>query len=197
MPLTPDPYHDGEKKRHTLFFHLRLYQAAHKPVREDKGTPYPCKQQDLDGCLKHRHDNSKARYITPDKACDELCRWLNYWKDPDKSSSAALQRLKDGLKLDPWGPDLVIKAFKDLDLAFFKGTLLGNVRVKWICRTEWQEICSGKRESSKHAVAYTEMDGHAQCYIALNASAHLLDPTTPKPYREMWRTMLHEMCVSR
>lgn len=195
---TPPPVHDNEKKRNSVFFRMSLYNAARKPVRENQGTPYPCTQRDLDGYLKHERDNSKARYITPAEATNQLCDWLNHFKDPDASSLAALRRLRDGVQLNPWGPDLVIKAFKDLDLAFFRGTLLHNVRVKWMCRTEWTENLKSIIGSSKHFFGITLEDAHAQCCIVLNAQNILLNPhLTPNPFRQMWRTMLHEMCVSR
>ena len=198
MLWTPPPLHDGEKKRNTLSHRMSLYEAARKPVRKNEGTPYPCEQRDLDGYLKHERDNSKARYITAIQATNELCDWLDHYKEPDASSLAALERLRDGIRLDPWGPDLVIKAFKDLDLAFFKGTLLGNVRVKWMCRTEWLKTIDPRCDSPMEVVGYTQPGPHAQCAIALNAHHHLLNAhRTPNPFREMWRTLLHEMCVSR
>lgn len=191
---THPPVHAAEKKRNSLFFRMRLYRAAHKDVRADEGTPYPCTQRDLDSYHKLERDNSKARYIKPARAANELCDWLNHFKDPDASSMAALERLRSGIELEPWGPDLVIKAFKDLDLAFFKGTLQGNVRVKWKCRKDWEKGYAPLRD---HCLGMTIPDAHAQCRIALNAHSILLNPhVTPNPFREMWRTLLHEMCVS-
>lgn len=190
---TLPPIHAGEKHVGSKYSRWRLYEEARKPFREDRGTPYPCTQRDLDGYLKHERDNSKTRYVTAVVATNELCNWLNHFKEPDASSLAALERLKNGIQLKPWGPDLVVKAFKDLDLAFFKGTLLGNVRVKWMCCTEWNQ-CVGPPP----CFGITRQDGHAQCRIILNAQAILLHPQmSPIPFREMWRTMLHEMCVSR
>jgi hypothetical protein len=186
------PLHSGERHQVSSASRRHLYENARKPVREDQGTPYPCAQQDLDGYVQHHHSNRDARYVTPIAATNELCDWLNHFNEPDAASMAALERLKTGIKMRPWQPDLVIKAFKDLDLAFFKGTLTGNVRVKWMCRQEWLRF----RGPEADYLGVTQKEAHAQCRIVLNAETVLLHPgSAPIPFREMWRTMLHEMCV--
>lgn len=171
----------------------QLYEMTRDHVRVDRGTPYPCTQKDLDGYAKHyRHNN--AQYVTTVKATNDLCNWLNHFHEPDASSMAALERLKNGLQLRPWGPDLVIKAFKDLDIAFFKGTLLGNVRVRWKGRQE----CNKLMGITDLFLGVTIPEGHAQCRIILNAYTILVDSREGViPFRQMWRTILHEMCVSR
>ena len=35
----------------------------------------------------------------------------------------AIERLRECLTIEDWGPDLIIKAFRDLDTVFFKGRL--------------------------------------------------------------------------
>jgi hypothetical protein len=190
---TLPPQLASEKQNISFQTRRLLYEEARKPVRADQGTPYPCTQQDLDGYIRHPHPNRDSQYISTVAATNELCAWLNHFHEPDASAMAALDRLKKGIQLKPWKPDLVIKAFKDLDLAFFNGTLTGNVRVKWMCCQEWWRFIG-----RKSYLGATAKEGHAQCRIVLNAEAILLNPiSAPIPFREMWRTMLHEMCVSR
>lgn len=182
---THAPVHAAEKDTMSPHDRYLLFMKALDGVREDKGTPYPCTQKDLDGYVKHYRHNSDARYLTAAEATNELCNWLNHFNEPDASSMAALERLRKGIQLKPWGPDLVIKAFKDLDIAFFKGTLLGNVRVGW-------------EDMGYYLLGLTSPVRHAQCRIILNPRSILLSPLNGQiPFREMWRTMLHEMCVSR
>ena len=35
----------------------------------------------------------------------------------------AIERLRECLTIEDWGPDLIIKAFRDLDTVFFNGRL--------------------------------------------------------------------------
>lgn len=193
MRRSPSPIHDAEKAEQTLSFHQHLYELARRRPLEKYGTHYPCRQRDLDKIWKHRHDNSQAQYITPAEASAELCDWLDDRKEPD-----ALERLQAGIGLDPWGPDLIVKAFKDLDRAFFKGTLMGNVRVIWKCREDWDEFSHRwGRTAEDDAFGITSMYRHAQCTIVLNARRLLHNWEVQNVFRQMWRTLLHEMCVSR
>lgn len=161
------------------------HMATRRRVYVNRGTPYPCTQADLDSCARLVSPNN-AQYITPNLATNELVRWLDH--DPDAVAAAALHRLRKGLKIIPWNPDIAIKAFRDLDAAFFKGTLIGNTELLWMGKTSWllklgPMPCWG---------ATTKL-GHAQCRIMLHAYSIMLEP---KPYQQMWRTLLHEMVVS-
>lgn len=167
----------------------RYYFDALKPVRVNAGTPYPCRQEDLDSYLKLGYPDKNYVYITPNSATNDLTRWLS--QDFDASTAAALKRLQDGFKLQPWGPDLAIKAFEDLDLTFFNGKLSGHVQVGWVKRSKYRRHFGGS------SWGVTEKGAHAQCKIFLNAYKIFVDDyATPIPFREMWRTLIHEMVVS-
>ena len=183
------PIHDGERYHLSSAQRRFLYNTTRHEVRTDRGTPYPCSQDDLDGYVKFRHSNEQAQYITPNSATNELTRWLS--EDPDPDADAALHRLRAGLKLMPWAPDIVIKAFRDLDIAFFKGTLSGNVTVRWEGKFKWV-----RKYGFEPAYGLTDKQGHAQCHIALCAYAIFIDEKSYIPYRQMWETLLHEMVVS-
>lgn len=178
---------------------VSLYEAVRNPVRIGQGTPYFCTQQDIDSAT-HYGANSRVQYKTPNEASNQLWNWLDLSKDPDELTMAALERLWHCTRLSSgtWGPDLVIKAFKDLDRAFFNCTLLGNVRVMWLTRTEWSLTLSRHGESTIDILALTVVSGYAQCDIFLNAQDLLLDEdVTPNPFISVFQTLLHEMCVSR
>ncbi|KAL8658439.1 MAG: hypothetical protein Q9226_001007 [Calogaya cf. arnoldii] len=42
-----------------------------------------------------------------------------------------MRRLANGMRLQEWGPDLVIKAFDDLDIVFFRGVLDTRTQIEW------------------------------------------------------------------
>lgn len=172
---------------------LRLLEECRNPIRADKGTAYPCSQRDLDGCANFYRSNRNADYVSPNTGTNKLVQWLDINQRPDSESVAALKRLREGLKIQQWGPDLLIKAFKDLDQAFFMGTLTGNVLVRWKnlrgISNLWGLSSRGK------AYGYTSKWGHGQARITIDPTSHFKGASDP--YREMWRTLLHEMCVSQ
>ncbi|MCJ1268478.1 hypothetical protein MMC22_008366 [Lobaria immixta] len=172
---------------------LRLLHDCQTPIRADKGTAYPCSQRDLDGYVKFYRTNKDIAYVSPNSGTNKLIIWLDINQKPDPESTAALERLGKGLKIRPWGPDLVIKAFKDLDTAFFMGTLTGNVLVRW---KKVRDISNLWGFGSSHGVlwGYTSKMGHGQAQITINSTPHF--KVASDPYREMWRTLLHEMCYA-
>lgn len=172
---------------------LRLLHECQHPIRADKGTAYPCSQRDLDGYVRFYRSNDRMVYVSPNSGTNKLVLSLDIHKNPDPESAAALERLGEGLKIKPWGPDLVIKAFKDLDQAFFMGTLTGNVLVRWK-NVRGMNNLWGFGSSNGTTWGYTSKMGHGQAQITLNSTPHFT--SAPDPYREMWRTLLHEMCVS-
>lgn len=182
------PIHPGEKYHLSKAERRYLYESTRHGAHVDRGTPYPCNQDDLDSYVKFRRSNKHAQYITPNSATNELTRWLS--ENPDPDADAALDRLKAGLKLMPWEPDIALKAFRDLDTAFFKSTLFGNVLVRWKGRFNWI-----REFGPSPTWGLTKKKGHGQCRIVLCAH-EILGTTSFLPYRQMWHTLLHEMVVS-
>ena len=168
---------------------LRHLRNCREPIRADSGTPYPCSQRDLDGYVRFHGSNRNAVYVSATTATNNLTRLLDIHQEPDASASAALGRIAEGLRNSRWGPDIVFKAFKDLDLAFFGGILIGNVLLKWKSYEGLRVLLPGSTDWG-----WTPKTGHGQCAINLNAS--VIFKYARDPFREMWRTMLHEMCVS-
>lgn len=55
-------------------------------------------------------------------------------KVPASFEAAAIARMKDAMRWaseNPGGPDLMIKAFHDLDSVFFRGVLRHDVTLRW------------------------------------------------------------------
>lgn len=176
----PEHNNPSSSQRRELYL-----MATRRRVDVNRGTPYPCTQADLDSCARLASRNN-AQYITPNLATNELVRWLDH--DPDAVAVAALHRLRKGLKIIPWNPDIIIKAFRDLDAAFFKCTLIGNTELAWVGKT-----ARLLRFGFMSCWGTTIKIGHARCRIELNAYKILLETN---PYQQMWRTLLHEMVVS-
>lgn len=173
---------------------LRLLDECKNPIRADEGTAYLCSQRDLDGYVRFHRSNKNIVYVSPNRGTNNLVRWLDINKNPDSETAAALERLKQGIRIQNWGPDLLIKAFKDLDQAFFMGTLTGNVLVQWKNTREISDLW-GLGSSRGVTWGSTFKMGHGQARISINSKPHFTEARDP--HREMWRTMLHEMCVSQ
>lgn len=169
---------------------LRLLKECRYPIRADEGTAYPCSQKDLDGLVKFYDSPRNTDYVSPNRGTNKLVQWLDINQNPDPESAAALKRLREGLKLQRWGPDLAIKAFKDLDQTFFMGTLTGNVLVRW---KNIRDIVDLWSKGSTYG--YTTKMGHGQARITIDPTSHFKKASDP--YSEMWQTLLHEMCVSQ
>ena len=107
-------------------------------------------------------------------------------KDLPREESDAIERVRDCLRIQDWGPDLIIKAFRDLDTVFFMGRLVGNCLIRWRDR----EGCERKYNES-HFYGLTAPLGplrNRQVQIILNAN--LMFFQCANPYKEMWRTIL-------
>lgn len=179
-------YWDGRRKFRGN--RQRLFDQARQAVHPDKGTRYPCSLQNI---LSYRRRPEKS-YKNPwsnEVATNKLVNFLN---EPIKEGSkerAALYRLADGMQLEKWGPDLIIKAFDDLDLVFFRGVLATRTQISWMTT---REIRAKGLTSS--VFGFTEPLGHGRAHIVLNSTIIFLED--PNPFAQMWSTMLHEMVVS-
>ncbi|KAI4159903.1 MAG: hypothetical protein L6R39_000279 [Caloplaca ligustica] len=176
-------YWDGRRKFRGN--RQRLFDQARQAVHPDKGTRYPCSLQNI---LSYRRRPEKS-YKNPwsnEVATNKLVNFLN---EPIKEGSkerAALYRLADGMQLEKWGPDLIIKAFDDLDLVFFRGVLATRTQISWMTT---REIRAKGLTSS--VFGFTEPLGHGRAHIVLNSTIIFLED--PNPFAQMWSTMLHEM----
>lgn len=179
-----------------------LYHAAFTDITLDSGTSYACMQSDLEatGGLSRQsypEDSSKDRraskrkwfsqpnhgpFVTPRQASRDIFEHNDPRRKPDKYERGAIERLSNAIEAGrhgDWSPDLIIKAFCDLDTVFFGGRLRGHVCVRW--QPDWSPPASGE----------TVYLGDGKCSIRLNADDLLLKH--PRAFERMFLTTLHEM----
>lgn len=191
--IRPKSHHKNSTGKKEL--RERLFQQALQPFNESTGTPYPCSQTDI---YFHRQKNfstcNKGPFVTSLEATKEVVLQNESTRTISSSERAAIANLlsaassaEDGLIL---GPDIAIKAFKDLDLVFFAGRLHSHVTVQW-------------RPDIRHPARAWGMCEHprwgeeGQCRIHLNADLifkQAWTKRTPDPFESMIGTLLHEMC---
>lgn len=134
------------------------------------------------------------------------------------AARAALERLQpwfvDSEVRKGWGPDIIFKAFDDLDEALFHGRLRGRCQVQWKSEEELQTMFPEvrhiwgttvpKRRRVKDPITcdYCQV---FSAHIYLNSTKHFLGPLSTHVDEEgveckrtrwenMWGTLLHEMC---
>lgn len=169
--------------------HQYLVDQAFDRVDSPLGTPYPCRQREID-IVRRAPSQDGGPFVSPRRATLEIVEHSNPRRRIKSYEREALYRLSDAMHAaarHPWGPDLVIKAFLDLDIVFFRGALRGYVRVAW----KGREHFSDGGESQGYTRPNESWPGHSQ--IHLNAEAILLGRC---PFRDMFSSLLHEMCVS-
>lgn len=146
-------------------------------VLPDYGTDYPCTMRQLQS-YRTVPAPTYDRPWSANKAARVLLEFLNAPVPLGSRADAALHRIGFALGLSDWGPDLIIKAFRDLDLAFFRGTLTGKTMVNWATDQEFDRPVRGT----------TRFLGHGRCHIRLNAS--LIFCTGPTgTFSQMWTTV--------
>lgn len=182
-----------------------LYNDAFKDVSRHSGSEYTCKQSDLDatgGLARQdypddrRADRSQSRkkwfphenhgpFITARQASLDILEHNKLHRRPGSSELEAIERLSKAIdtgRAGSWGPDLIIKAFCDLDAVFYRGRLRGHVCVRWL--PDWSE--------RGHTIwGSTVFLAKGKSAIRMNAKTILLKH--PEPFERMFATMLHEM----
>ena len=164
-----------------------LYAAAFRNVHGDRGSYYDCSQHTINRAT-HLLGHHSGQYVSIRRAVDEIVAHNDLRRRPGRSESDAIHRLryaKNPCERHLWGPDLVIKAFLDLDKIFFCSRLRDIVKVVWkrnlheprmagCCTTDSADPNSGR------------------CEIWLNADV-ILRARERRPFQEMFATILHEM----
>ena len=160
-----------------------LYQQAFEQFHADSGTQYPCSQSDINFHHRERfpHPN-KGPFVSAIEATSEIIRHNKEASKIQLHELAAIDRLIDAI-LDAedngYGPDIIIKAFADLDLVFFNGRLRGNACVQWASDEYFQ-----KWQVPPGTWGFTvrpKRGEMGQCRIYLNAKTILLYPSTETP----------------
>lgn len=182
-----------------------LRDKASRNVSLDSGTDYTCTQSDLDatgGLARQEYpkddhgDRNACRrkwftqpnhgpFIAPRQACWDIFKHNDLCRKPGKLETEAVERLSKAIaagRRGSWAPDLIIKAFCDLDTVFFRGRLRGHICVRWL--PDWSAPGSTTWGT-------TVLLGEGKCAIRLNADTILLDHR--RPFERMFATVLHEM----
>ena len=152
-------------------------KTSHYPSSEEKLLSYQCLPK----------QNNRIP-LSEEVATCKLVDWLNRPILPGSKGDAAMRRLANGMRLQEWGPDLVIKAFDDLDIVFFRGVLDTRTQIEW--RTD-EEIAG---RTGDRVLGFCIRLGHGRTRIVLNDTRILLYAADPSS--TMWATALHEMVVS-
>lgn len=180
-----------------------LYKEAFYEFAPATATDYPCTQNELNASgganrrtaqdaryLKHKtkwfaHPN-KGPFLDARIAAREVYDHNNPKRTPSAAENEAIKRLIaefENAGQKPWGPDLAIKAFCDLDKVFFCGRLKGHVCLTWKPDGTFAEPSYGE-------TAYL---GDGKCVIKLNAYTILVCPKDESSFVQMFSTLLHEM----
>ena len=116
----------------------------------------------------------------------QLVRHNRPHKDIPQEEADAIERLRDCLKIKNWGPDLIIKAFRDLDTVFFRGRVVGNCLVRWRDR----EGCIREHRECHYYGATSPLGQIENRQVQITLNANLMFLECEDPYIEMWRTIL-------
>ena len=168
-----------------------LHRASFEPIEVETGTKCTCTQHDL--TMYHARLSALSDIIIedipapiePKKPIRWLANFLHQDNWPTPQVKEALERLMLAREDRQWGPDIIIKAAKDLDTAFFNSLLDYQISVRWSDPSE--------------TAALNKNFGMAQflevmmCDIYSNRDEVLLKSENPAGV--MWGTMVHEMIV--
>lgn len=168
----------------------QLLEEAFQPIRRNTGTTYPCTASELKDATTPsrrpaRRPVSKHQASYSIQAHNALGNHLSH---EDYAAICRLENATLGVFAGRyWSPDLIIKAFCDLDRVFFLGHLRGHVYVRWRSQRSFPQ-----RIPHRLTMGRTDYLGGGKAVIYLNADGIFAD-TAMSAFKEMWRTLLHEM----
>ena len=155
-----------------------LRAVAFQPVQRNRGTPYPCSESELrDALACNPRPRRNSSYVSAHLASHEIWAHNDLGKNLRLKEYDAIRRLESVI-LDvmlgniDWGPDIIIKAFCDLDRVFFKGRLRSHVYVEWKSASSCP---APRRRSVTYGRCQPLRGGKAR--IRLNADAVFGGPT--------------------
>lgn len=195
-----------EETMYTLRDLEELYEEASWDISIDTGTDYGCTQEELEACggrfrrasptkldyaelraMWFPHPNEGGPLVPCRTATLDIVQHNNPLRIPASKEYGAIDRLLtmlDDARHGFWGPDVVIKAFCDLDTVFFRGKLRGHVCITWASLYDFK--------SSPEPIGHTRYLGQSKALIQLNAQYIFLDYGR-RPLTEALGTVLHEM----
>lgn len=182
-------HHTAEKE-----FNNKMYESALLPFSENRGSQYKCKQSEIDFHRRGVFERpNNGPFVTRMQATEEVMRWNDEKRAPPREELEIIRQLAvtvhDAEKNTLFHPDIVVKAFADLDRVFLGGRLRGNVTVQWV-----KDI---RDEGSGSIYGETSSFRNGQCRIILNATKILQQrwrKVGNNSVASMFGTLLHEMC---
>lgn len=187
----------GNERRITPAEHaVYLYRSSSDKFYVDYGSVYPCNQGQLDFHHQGRFwRKNRGPFVSLSMATEEVMVHNDEKRRPSMAEIDAISKLGNAVRDRTYRchPDLVIKAFNDLDTVFFGGRLRSNVLVSWANSMECAEL---EREAG-HFYGCTLSRTHeenGQACIFLNARRMFLENVDDEsPLRAMFCTLLHEV----
>ena len=158
---------------------LKLQELSLVPVHVSRGTDYPCTNAQLIATQIPAHGNSQQPAHKMMDVLEAVLTWNHLDKVPLPPEQRAIVRFAVAIKA-PFGPDLAIKAYRDLDLIFFGGDLIGKAILKWVHKT-------GRRDGY---LGMTEPGGLHRTRITIVLNAAKIWVPEDDPYKTMISTLL-------
>ncbi|CAF9925202.1 hypothetical protein IMSHALPRED_006409 [Imshaugia aleurites] len=176
----------------------RLRSQTNEPISWSTGAHYDQPHSDLT-LYQTFHSVPRAQRRPKAEATQILVDFLTplHHDELTAAQTSALNRLSAAVRDPDWDSSLVIKAFADIDVAFFDGRLRGNVVAVWASEEDILEKGCGEGKPERgcfmglcQPIAPEENEGEPRCRVWLNSDA-IFD--APDPRLQMWQTMLHEL----
>ena len=163
-----------------------LYNQTAYSIKAPSGTPYDCTQADIDDFHRFARTVRGPTFLPAEESIQKLTSFLTQ-QHPTPDICNVLARLRLAAWDPNWGPDVIIKALRDIDKAFFNSRLRGNVKVHW-CNSSNETIRRHLPRVPRGLMSPGERKG--QCTVFLNADTIF---AKQNPCKQMWRTTLHEL----
>ena len=176
---------------------LIRFDNACQPVCVRLGNRYPrCDEQQLyeqshaiELCSRFFRADG-FHHVSLDQAAAELINFVRI--PPNTTQQLIIDDLLDAFNHDSWMPELVIKAFGDLDKIYFNGIMKRKVQIEWCCNPV-EEAAS---PLFPYAYAMTFQQDHTvipTAKIVLNAEVLFKLAYFESRRRKVWGTVIHEM----
>ena len=156
---------------------------------------------------------SPTEGLDVEQATSRLERWLSLKITQTTSDLFGASKRLRGLATlrthNDWGPDVVFKAFEDINIVFFGGMLRHRIRLLWCSKDDMiandpahpdeMRLVGGLSSGRIKHLAHKDSEdlmvvGHAKfSIISLNAALILLGPYKSNKWDMMWGILLHEM----
>ena len=173
------------------------FNNAGRAVRVDSGQQYPrCSAQQLNGQSRavelsgQVFGNHAFLAISLDQAAADLIAFLEV--PPNTRQQLIIDDLLDAFGYTHWQPDIVIKAFGDLDEIYFNGALRRRVQIEWCCDPS-RFVSRSSHFPYAYGMTFLEHTVVPTATIVLNAQVLFKESFYESRRRRVWGTMLHEM----